>query len=141
MKLHWGIKKSGKLEVISLKNLFSKLPKLLKVLPNIRLPTLNFNNWPQLLRTKKWCAHAPSQSHQMELCLIKFWEKKDFWFAKDMKWSKALSRWRLPLAQTDMILSWTFEAAKMLVTIPQIPEWYFLKDQNDKYLLCSVNLH
>lgn len=45
--------KSGKLEVISLKNLLSKMPKLLKVLPTMRLPILNFNNCPQLLRSKK----------------------------------------------------------------------------------------
>lgn len=62
--------------MISLKNLLSKMPKLLKVLPNIRLPTWNLNNCPQLLRPKKWYAHAPSQSRQMELCLS--FEKKGF---------------------------------------------------------------
>lgn len=57
---------------MSLKNLLLKMPELLKVLPNMRLSASDSNNCAQLLRTKKWCAHGLSQSHQMELCLVKF---------------------------------------------------------------------
>lgn len=69
--------------------------------------------------------HVPLLNPTWWKCLIKFWEKKGVWSAKDMKWSKALSRWKGPFGTDWYDIFMKFWGCQNVSDNTQVPEWYF----------------